>query len=102
MRNLQGEGTITIEMQFMPDVNLVCDSCNGKRFKNEILEIRINNKNISDILNLTVDDAIIFFNDLGENKIAEKLVVLQKVGLGYIKLGQSSSTLSGVKHKESN
>ena len=82
-------------MQFMPDVNLVCDSCNGKRFKNEILEIRINNKNISDILNLTVDDAIIFFNDLGENKIAEKLVVLQKVGLGYIKLGQSSSTLSG-------
>ena len=91
----KGEGTITIEMQFMPDVNLVCDSCNGKRFKNEILEIRINNKNISDILNLTVDEAIIFFNDLGENKIAEKLVVLQKVGLGYIKLGQSSSTLSG-------
>lgn len=91
----KGEGTITIEMQFMPDVNLVCDSCNGKRFKNEILEIRINNKNISDILDLTVDDAIIFFNDLGENKIAEKLVVLQKVGLGYIKLGQSSSTLSG-------
>ena len=91
----KGEGTITIEMQFMPDVNLVCDSCNGKRFKNEILEIRINNKNISDILNLTVDDAVIFFNDLGENKIAEKLVVLQKVGLGYIKLGQSSSTLSG-------
>ena len=91
----KGEGTITIEMQFMPDVNLVCDSCNGKRFKNEILEIRINNKNISDILNLTVDDAIIFFKDLGENKIAEKLVVLQKVGLGYIKLGQSSSTLSG-------
>ena len=91
----KGEGTTTIEMQFMPDVNLVCDSCNGKRFKNEILEIRINNKNISDILNLTVDDAIIFFNDLGENKIAEKLIVLQKVGLGYIKLGQSSSTLSG-------
>ena len=91
----KGEGTITIEMQFMPDVNLVCDSCNGKRFKNEILEIRINNKNISDILNLTVDDALIFFNDLGENKITEKLVVLQKVGLGYIKLGQSSSTLSG-------
>ena len=91
----KGEGTITIEMQFMPDVNLVCDSCNGKRFKNEILEIRINNKNIADILNLTVDDAIIFFNDLGENKIAEKLIVLRKVGLGYIKLGQSSSTLSG-------
>ena len=91
----KGEGIITIEMQFMPDVNLVCDSCNGKRFKNEILEIRINNKNISDILDLTVDDAIIFFNDLEENKIAEKLIVLQKVGLGYIKLGQSSSTLSG-------
>ena len=79
----------------MPDVNLICDSCNGKRFKNEILEIRINNKNISDILDLTIDDAIIFFNDLEENKIADKLVVLQKVGLGYIKLGQSSSTLSG-------
>ena len=91
----KGEGTITIEMQFMPDVNLVCDSCNGKRFKNEILEIRINNENISDILDLTVDDAIIFFKDLEGNKIAEKLVVLQKVGLGYIKLGQSSSTLSG-------
>ena len=91
----KGEGTITIEMQFMPDVNLVCDSCNGTRFKNEILEIKINDKNIADILDLTVDDAIIFFNDLEENKIAEKLVVLQKVGLGYIKLGQSSSTLSG-------
>ena len=91
----KGEGTITIEMQFMPDVNLICDSCNGKRFKNEILEIKINNKNIADILDFTVDDAIIFFNDLGENKIAERLIVLQKVGLGYIKLGQSSSTLSG-------
>ena len=60
-------------MQFMPDVNLICDSCNGKRFKNEILEIKINNKNIADILDLTVDDAIIFFNDLGENKIAERV-----------------------------
>ena len=91
----KGEGTITIEMQFMPDVNLVCDSCNGKRFKNEILEISINNKNIADILDLTVDDAINFFNDLEENKVVDKLIVLQKVGLGYIKLGQSSSTLSG-------
>lgn len=91
----KGEGTNTIEMQFMPDVNLVCESCNGKRFKKEILEIRIDDKNIANILDYTVDDAIKFFDKLEENKISEKLIVLQKVGLGYIKLGQSSSTLSG-------
>ena len=91
----KGEGVNTIEMQFMPDVNLTCESCNGKRFKNEILEVQIKGKNISDILDLTVDDAIIFFNELEEEKISKKLKVLQKVGLGYIKLGQSSSTLSG-------
>ena len=91
----KGEGINTIEMQFMPDVNLTCENCNGTRFKKEILEININGKNISDILNLTVDDAINFFNELEEIKISEKLGVLQKVGLGYIKLGQSSSTLSG-------
>ena len=79
----------------MPDVRLTCESCNGTRFKKEILEINISGKNISDILNLTVDDAIIFFNELEEIKISEKLSILQKVGLGYIKLGQSSSTLSG-------
>tara|TARA_B100000925_G_scaffold174363_1_gene131372 strand:- start:29 stop:1531 length:1503 start_codon:yes stop_codon:yes gene_type:complete len=93
--NCKGEGINTIEMQFMPDVNLTCENCNGTRFKKEILEININGKNISDILNLTVDDAINFFNELEEIKISEKLGVLQKVGLGYIKLGQSSSTLSG-------
>ena len=82
-------------MQFMPDVNLTCENCNGKRFKREILEIRIENKNIADILNFTIDDAILFFNNINEEKICNKLEVLQKVGLGYIKLGQSSSTLSG-------
>jgi len=91
----KGEGLNTIEMQFMPDVSLTCENCDGTRFKKEILEININGKNISDILNLTIDDAIIFFNELNQIKISEKLSVLQKVGLGYIKLGQSSSTLSG-------
>ena len=66
----KGEGVNTIEMQFMPDVNLTCESCNGKRFKNEILEVQIKGKNISDILDLTVDDAIIFFNELEEEKIS--------------------------------
>jgi len=91
----KGEGTNTIEMQFMPDINLPCENCNGKRFKNEILEIRLHNKNIADILELTVDNAVAFFDEINQIKISEKLKVLQKVGLGYIKLGQSSSTLSG-------
>ena len=82
-------------MQFMPDINLTCESCNGLRFKKDVLEIKIENKNIADILNCTVDDAILFFNNIDEKKICKKLEVLQKVGLGYIKLGQSSSTLSG-------
>ncbi len=93
-----GEGSIKVEMQFMADVNLVCESCEGKRFKPEILEVEYNSKNIFDVLNLTVDDAIVFFNlkkGSSENKIIEKLKVLQNVGLGYIKLGQSSSSLSG-------
>ena len=79
----------------MPDVTLPCESCNGKRFKKEILEIKVDKKNISDLLELTVDNAITFFEEIDENKISDKLKVLQKVGLGYIKLGQSSSTLSG-------
>ncbi|MBI5541767.1 MAG: excinuclease ABC subunit UvrA [Bacteroidia bacterium] len=94
----QGEGSIKVEMQFMADVNLVCESCGGKRFKPEILEVEYNGKNIHDILDLTVDDAIEFFNKkkgLTESKISEKLEVLKNVGLGYVKLGQSSSTLSG-------
>ena len=91
----KGEGEVTIEMQFMADVHLECDSCAGRRFKKEVLEVKINQKNIDDILNLTIDDAVAFFTDNGENKISQKLKPLQDVGLGYVKLGQSSSTLSG-------
>ena len=91
----QGEGEITIEMQFMADVHLVCDECNGKRFKEEILAVKFQEKNIHDILEMTVDDAIAFFNEYGEEKISKKLQPLQDVGLGYVTLGQSSSTLSG-------
>ena len=94
-KHCKGEGTISIEMQFMPDVTLQCENCNGKRFKKEILEIKFFNKNISEILNLTVDNAVVFFKENNETKISKKLEVLQNVGLGYIKLGQSSSTLSG-------
>ena len=91
----QGEGTITIEMQFMADVTLECDVCHGTRFKDDILEIKFQEKNISDVLHMTVDDAIKFFDEHGENKISEKIRSLQDVGLGYVQLGQSSSTLSG-------
>ncbi|MDX9695521.1 MAG: excinuclease ABC subunit UvrA [Bacteroidales bacterium] len=94
----QGEGFIKVEMQFMADVTLVCETCNGKRFKDIVLDVRYNNKNIFDILELTVDEAIEFFSqgkDSTERKIVDKLQPLAEVGLGYIKLGQSSSTLSG-------
>lgn len=91
----KGDGVVTIEMQFMADVNIVCDVCKGKRFKKEILEVKFHKKNISDVLDLTVDEAITFFNTHGEDKIAEKLMPLSAVGMGYICLGQSSSTLSG-------
>ena len=91
----KGEGEVTIEMQFMADVHLECETCKGKRFKKEILEVKFQGKNISDILNSTVDDAIDFFEAHGESKIVKKLQPLQNVGLGYISLGQSSSTLSG-------
>ncbi len=94
----QGEGEITVEMQFMADVHLICESCKGKRFKDEILEIAFEGKNIYDILDLTVNDAIDFFNghkSTSSKKIAKLLKPLQDVGLGYVKLGQSSSTLSG-------
>lgn len=91
----KGEGTITIEMQFMADLVLECESCHGKRFKKNILEVKFCGKNIYDILEMTVDDAIEFFTKNGQEKIAKKLRPLQQVGLGYIKLGQSSSTLSG-------
>ena len=91
----KGEGTITIEMQFMADVELVCEDCHGERFKKEILEVKFEGKSISDILNLTIDEAIDFFATHQQNKIVEKLKPLQDVGLGYVKLGQSSNTLSG-------
>lgn len=95
----EGEGFQTIEMQFMADIKLLCDSCKGKRFKDEILEVSYKGKNVADILDLTVDDAIQFFSEEGEKtanrNIIEKLLPLQKVGLGYVGLGQSSSSLSG-------
>jgi excinuclease ABC subunit A len=91
----KGEGEVTIEMQFMADVHLLCEACNGKRFKKEILEVKYENHDISDILNLTIDEAIAFFDKHGETKITKKLQPLQDVGLGYVTLGQSSSTLSG-------
>ena len=90
-----GEGTITVEMQFMADVHIKCDSCNGKRFIKDVLEVKFKEKNIDNILNLTVDEAIDFFSLNGEIKIKNKLQTLKDVGLGYVKLGQSSSTLSG-------
>jgi excinuclease ABC subunit A len=100
----EGEGEVKIEMQFMADIHLVCETCNGKRFKDEILEVEYKGKNISDILELTVDDAVHFFSNglnladkenNAERKIIEKLKPLQETGLGYVHLGQSSSTLSG-------
>lgn len=91
----KGEGTVTVEMQFMADLVLECESCHGKRFKNETLEVKYDGVNIYDILEMTVNQAIEFFNEHGQKKIVKKLLPLQEVGLGYIKLGQSSSTLSG-------
>jgi excinuclease ABC subunit A len=91
----KGDGIVTIEMQFMADVHLECDVCNGKRFKKEVLEIKFDGKSIDDILNLTIDDAVEFFSENLVTKIAKKLKPLQDVGLGYVQLGQSSSTLSG-------
>ena len=91
----KGEGIVTIEMQFMADVKLKCESCKGKRFKDSILEIKFEGKNIDDILNMTIDQALVFFESNKCKKIKNKLQPLQDVGLGYVNLGQSSSTLSG-------
>ena len=91
----KGEGEITVEMQFMADVHLECETCGGKRFKKEVLEVTFNNANIDDVLNMTIDDAILFFETGDQTKIVTKLKPLQDVGLGYVTLGQSSSTLSG-------
>ncbi|MGO4905265.1 excinuclease ABC subunit UvrA [Flavobacterium sp. W20_MBD1_R3] len=91
----KGEGSINVEMVFMADVQLPCETCNGKRFKKEVLEVLFDGKNIHDILSLTIDDAIAFFTANKQTKITQKLQPLQDVGLGYVQLGQSSSTLSG-------
>ena len=91
----KGEGTTTVEMQFMADLVLECESCHGHRFKDEILEVRFHGQNIYDILNMTVNQAIEFFTEHKQKRICHLLKPLQDVGLGYIKLGQSSSTLSG-------
>jgi excinuclease ABC subunit A len=99
----EGEGIVRIEMQFMADVELVCDTCRGKRFKDPILEVQFRGKNVAEILNMTVDEAVSFFKPSEARnsesrlceKVSEKMMLLQKVGLGYVKLGQSGSTLSG-------
>lgn len=94
----EGEGIVRIEMQFMSDVELICDSCKGKRYKDDVLDIKFKSKSIYDVLEMTINQAIDFFSSEQNNnakKIVEKLLPLQSVGLGYLKLGQSSSTLSG-------
>ena len=91
----KGEGEVTIEMQFMADVHIECETCKGKRFKKEILEIEFHGRNINDILETTVDEAILFFEETKQKRIVQKLKPLQDVGLGYVQLGQASSTLSG-------
>ena len=91
----KGEGTITVSMQFMADLKLECEACHGKRFKEDVLEVKFHGKNIHDILEMTIGDAINFFQEHGQKRIADSLQPLQDVGLAYIKLGQSSSTLSG-------
>lgn len=91
----KGEGEVTIEMQFMADVHLPCEACNGKRFQKEVLEVKFHQLNIDDILNLSIDEALDFFKTHKQTKITKKIQPLQDVGLGYVALGQSSSTLSG-------
>lgn len=91
----KGAGVITVEMQFMADLVLECESCHGHRFKHDILDVRYQGKNIDDVLNMTVSEAIEFFGKYGQTQIVSKLIPLESVGLGYIKMGQNSSTLSG-------
>jgi excinuclease ABC subunit A len=94
----EGEGTITVEMQFMADVYLQCDTCKGKRYKDETLEIKYRDKNIHGLLEMSLDEALVFFqetNERLENKIVSKIKPLVDVGLGYLKVGQPSSTMSG-------
>lgn len=89
----QGAGTVTVEMQFLADVELICEDCNGTRFKPQILDVRFRGKNINDVLNMTIREALSFFKDI--NRIVGKLRVMDEVGLGYLRLGQSATTLSG-------
>ena len=91
----KGEGVVKVEMQFMADLVLECEACHGRRFKSDVLEVRFEGKNIYDVLEMTVNQAIEFFSAHGQPRIVARLKPLQDVGLGYIKLGQSSSTLSG-------
>ncbi|HQW05615.1 MAG: excinuclease ABC subunit UvrA [Flavobacteriales bacterium] len=96
----QGEGQVHIEMQFMADISLTCEACHGKRFKEEILDVKVGGKDVADVLDMTVDDGIAFFQEQGKTsnacqRVVNKLLPLQETGLGYVKLGQSSSTLSG-------
>ena len=93
--NCQGEGYVTVSMQFMSDVHLLCDECHGSRYKDEALEVLYKGKSISDVLEMTVDQAVEFFDDVETRTIHSRLTPLQDVGLGYLKLGQSSSSLSG-------
>ena len=96
----KGEGEIKIEMQFMSDIKLKCESCKGKRFKKNVLQVKYMNKNIDDVLNMTIDNAYQFFLSNNQNKIATKLKCLIDVGMGYVNVGQSSSTLLKGKNKE--
>jgi excinuclease ABC subunit A len=89
----EGDGTVTVEMQFLADIELPCEECNGTRYKNTVLDVKYRNKNIHDVLNMTVKEALVYF--AGHPKIADKLYVLDEVGLGYVRLGQSATTLSG-------
>jgi len=91
--NCQGDGTVTVEMQFLADVELICDECKGTRYKPQVLEIHYKGKNIHDVLQMTVKEALRFF--AGQTKLLEKLAVLEEIGLGYLRLGQSATTLSG-------
>jgi excinuclease ABC subunit A len=91
--NCQGDGTVTVEMQFLADVELICDECKGTRYKSQVLEVRYRGKNIHEVLNLTVKESLQFFANVP--KVIEKLRVLEEVGLGYLRLGQSATTLSG-------
>src|SRR5690606_9954890 len=91
----KGEGEVTIEMQFMADVHLECETCAGKRFKKEVLEVKLQDKNIDDILNMTIDQAIEYFSNHKQKKILSKIQSLPDEGLGYVTIGQSSSALAG-------